>query len=151
MNQRPAQCQRVGQIAVTIADVNADGIQDVLLAPSESATGQLAWYESEAPSGAGTWRKHVIDSTVSFIHTFKTGDVDNDGDLDIITAEMHQTGNPAEVSVYFNRGDGSVWTQEVVATTGSHPKSPPLCTRILQPCTLAGSFDPQPYTTAIRK
>jgi hypothetical protein len=37
-----------------------------------------------------------------------------------VTAEMHQSTNPDEVSVYHNNSGGATWTQQVVATTGSH-------------------------------
>ena len=54
------------------------------------------------------------------MHTFKAADMDKDGDLDLVTAEMHQSTDPDQVSVYRNNGDGRSWTQQVVATSGSH-------------------------------
>jgi hypothetical protein len=105
-------------VGAAVADLNGDGRKDVILAPSESS-GRLSWYESATPR-TGPWTEHVVDSTVSYIHTFKAADVDNDGDLDLVTAEMHQSGDPDEVSVYRNGGNGLSWTQQVVATSGSH-------------------------------
>ena len=107
-----------GQVAVTIADINADGRNDVILAPSEGS-GRFSWYEASNPK-AGPWTEHVIDASVSYFHTFKAGDIDLDGDLDLVTAEMHQSGDPDEVSVYRNNGNGLSWNQQVVATSGSH-------------------------------
>lgn len=106
-------------VGVLIVDINADGRNDIVLAPSESASGRLSWYESANPR-AGPWTEHVIDSTVSYLHTFKAGDVDLDGRIDLVTAEMHQSADPDEVSVYYNLGGGLTWSQQVVDTTGSH-------------------------------
>lgn len=105
----------VGALAV---DINDDGNLDVVLAPSESS-GRFSWYETDDPVN-GPWIEHSIDPAVSYFHTFKAGDMDRDGDLDLVTAEMHQSSNPDEVSIYFNQGDGLSWDQTVVATSGSH-------------------------------
>ena len=65
--------------------------------------------------------EHLVDTAVSYAHTFKTGDMDNDGTPDIITAEMHQSPAPRRVSIYYNiRGNGLEWNKQIVATTGSH-------------------------------
>ncbi|MGH7264798.1 MAG: FG-GAP repeat domain-containing protein [Candidatus Rokuibacteriota bacterium] len=106
-------------VGVLVADVNGDGRNDVVLAPSESSDGRFVWYEAADPV-AGPWTEHEIDPSVSYFHTFKAADVDGDGDLDVVTAEMHQSSDPDEVSVYRNEGGGLAWTQQVVATTGSH-------------------------------
>ena len=106
-------------VGVLIVDVDRNGRRDVVLAPSESASGRLSWYSTSAPR-SGPWAEHVVDGTVSYLHTFKAADMDKDGDLDLVTAEMHQSSDPDQVSVYANNGGGLSWTQQVVATTGSH-------------------------------
>ena len=103
---------------VLIADIDGNGDNDVVLAPSESS-GRLSWFEASDPVN-GPWTEHAVDSTVSYLHTFEAADMDRDGDLDLVTAEMHQSSDPDEVSVYLNEGDGLVWNQLVVATSGSH-------------------------------
>jgi len=106
-------------VGVLITDINNDGNNDIVLAPSESS-GRLSWYETYDPVN-GPWIEHVIDDSVSYLHTFKSADVDKNGTLDLVTAEMHQSSGPDEVSVYFNKnGDGLEWEQSVVGTTGSH-------------------------------
>jgi hypothetical protein len=107
-----------GDVGVLITDIDGNGNPDVVLAPSESS-GRMSWYEAADPVG-GPWTEHSIDPSVSYMHTFKAGDMDGDGDLDLVTAEMHQSSDPDEVSVYRNDGGALTWTQVVVATTGSH-------------------------------
>jgi len=105
-------------VGVVVADIDGNGAADVVLGPSES-TGRLSWYETTDPV-AGPWIEHSIDPSASFLHTFKAADVDDDGDLDLVTAEMHQSADPDEVSVYLNGGAGSSWSQLLVASSGSH-------------------------------
>jgi hypothetical protein len=105
-------------VGATIADIDGNGDLDVVLAPSESA-GRLSWYDAIDPR-TGPWIEHPIDPSVTFLHTFKAADMDHDGDLDLVTAEMHQSSNPDEVSIYFNDGQGAAWSKQVVAESGSH-------------------------------
>jgi hypothetical protein len=106
------------EVGVRIADIDGDGKNDVILAPSESE-GRMSWYKALDPK-AGPWTEHTIDSSVSFFHTFQVVDMDGDGDLDLVTAEMHQSEDPDAVSIYFNNGAGLLWSQRVVATGGAH-------------------------------
>jgi hypothetical protein len=105
-------------VGATVADMNRDGRSDVLLAPAESK-GRLCWYEAPADPRSGPWKEHLIDRDVTHIHTFKVADMDSDGDLDVVSAEMEQS--PLKrVSVHRNGGDSLEWTRQVVSTTGSH-------------------------------
>jgi regulation of enolase protein 1 (concanavalin A-like superfamily) len=109
-----------GFVGVLIADVDGDGRQDIVAGPSEDPNGRLAWYSAADPR-TGPWNEHVIDPHVSYLHTFKSVDMDGDGDLDLVTAEMHQSSDPDEVSVYYNEdGQGGSWSQQVIGTAGSH-------------------------------
>lgn len=102
---------------VHIVDINGDGKPDVLLAPAES-DGKLVWYQADDPV-KGPWKEHVIDDNVSHIHTFKTVDVDKDGNLDVVTAEMEQSPQ-RRISVYYNKGKALQWQNQVVDRCGSH-------------------------------
>jgi hypothetical protein len=105
--------------------INGDGKPDVLLAPAEEH-GRLSWYQAPADVSKGKWIEHVIDRDVDYIHTFKAGDVNSDGKLDVVATEMHASGYQPDkpsrrrVSVYDNAGEGLTWKMQIVATSGAH-------------------------------
>jgi hypothetical protein len=106
------------RVGVTVADINQDGRRDVLLAKSEAA-GRMVWYEAPVDPKTGAWTEHEIDGSVDYVHTFKTADINKDGNLDIVFAEMAQSSRK-RVGFYLDSGDHLNWTLQVVATNGSH-------------------------------
>jgi hypothetical protein len=104
-------------VATDIADVNADGRNDMLVAASEG-TGQLVWYQAPVDPRTGTWIRRVV-GPADYVHDFGVADVDLDGDRDIVFAEMHQSAQ-RRVGWFRNDGSGTTWAVQVVATTGSH-------------------------------
>ncbi|MCI0393215.1 MAG: VCBS repeat-containing protein [Acidobacteria bacterium] len=104
-------------VGVHIADLNKDKRPDVILAPAE-ASGRLVWYEAADPK-KGPWKEHVIAEGVSHLHTFKTADIDKDGNLDLVTAEMEQTPQ-GRVTIHYNLGKGLQWSAQVIGWSGSH-------------------------------
>lgn len=97
---------------VYVKDMNGDDRVDVLLSHSERADYPVAWYGADNPS-QGPWTEHVID-TVDFCHTLKAADMDNDGDIDVVVGEMEKSGDPDQVLVYRNQGNGTSWKKEIV-------------------------------------
>jgi hypothetical protein len=102
-----------------VGDINHDGHLDVVLTPSEGAY-RLSWFEAPADAKAENWTEHVIQNPITFTHSIELADINRDGALDVITAEMAQSEDPDEVIIFLNDGSGSKWRKWVVGTTGSH-------------------------------
>jgi len=109
-------------VFIDVADINTDGKPDIILAPAESEGKRyrISWFEAPA-SDNGEWHERIIDHDVEAVHHYIGAlDMDNDGRIDIVTAEMHQGEDPDEIAVYWNRDEGRRWEKEVIASTGSH-------------------------------
>jgi hypothetical protein len=105
-------------VVADVADVNLDGRNDLVVSASESAGGQVAWYQAPTSPRTGAWTKRVVASA-DYVHGFGVADVDLDGDRDIVFAEMHQSAQK-RVGWFRNDGGATTWSMQVVATTGSH-------------------------------
>ena len=46
--------------------------------------------------------------------------MDNDGDIDVVTSQMHQGKDPDEVVIYTNSRKGTQWRKILVSEKGSH-------------------------------
>jgi hypothetical protein len=104
--------------AIQVVDMNGNGRLDVVLARSEGKH-RLSWFESPADPRTGGWDEHVVDDSVDYAHSLIVCDMNGDGRLDIVTAEMHQS-ERKRVMVYLNERDAVQWRRLVLATTGSH-------------------------------
>lgn len=91
---------------VEIADVNGDDKADIIVAeeryPGKEPDGNLFWYE-QPEDAKGEWNRHWIVTQYS-MNNLDIADMDNDGDIDLITSE--HKGPNLELQLWKNNGKG---------------------------------------------
>jgi hypothetical protein len=110
---------------VRVADLNGNGQTDIVLGNSEGTDHKLSWFEAPSDPATGSWTEHVIEKSIDYVHSLRICDINNDGNLDIVVAEMHQSGETPEPSrkrimIYVNEENATKWFRQVLATSGSH-------------------------------
>lgn len=102
---------------VVARDMNGDGRVDIVLSASEG-TGRLSWFEAPPDPRSQHWREHAVDDdSLEGVHSLQVTDIDADGDLDVIAAEMH-TSRGKRVLVYLN--SAGTFERRTISRSGSH-------------------------------
>ena len=136
VNNNPIEMSAQGIQHILTADFNGDGVLDIFFGDSgvDIWDGQKSkmpgkndnYYLSQAD---GTWLEstatHVSGKGVkkgrglkNFTHGFTTGDIDNDGDIDIVVTSLKWAGNNGQLLCYVNKGDGHMKVRRCGAEFG---------------------------------
>lgn len=105
---------------VICMDIDGDKRDEVFLSCSEAYRDRVAWYDAENPRTGG-WTLHLI-GTNRWAHTLQVGDVDADGDLDVLSGNNGDQEDPENSPVYLfiNQGDNVTWKPQLLSRTGAY-------------------------------
>ncbi len=104
--------------SIDTADLSGDGNLNVTLAVSEVVVGEISWFEAPNDLQTQSWTRHVIGS-VEDVHWHHLFNMNNDGQFDIVFAEMYHSGTDS-VGIYKNDGNAESWTLQILKTHASH-------------------------------
>ncbi len=107
---------------IWVYDVDADGLNDII---TSSAHGHgIFWYKHIATGQQMSWKQHLIDKSWSQAHSITLADLDDDGDLDLVTGKRffaHNGNDPGACSplgVYWYelvRGPDVRWVKHIIS------------------------------------
>jgi hypothetical protein len=106
-----------GASSVFAADVNGDGLLDVLSA--SGGNNKIAWYQNGGGSPV-VWTPFIISSTASGASSVFAADVNGDGLLDVLSASASD-----DTIAWYQNGGGSLvnWTPHNVTTAANGARS----------------------------
>jgi hypothetical protein len=104
-----------------IADLNKDGRPDIVISTANGNEDGVYWFEAPANPREPNWIKHTV-ITQELSNSMDVGDMDNDGDTDIILGQ-HYTGKimtPRKLQIFENDGSGNFLQHLIHTGVESH-------------------------------
>ncbi len=92
----------IGPRSVAIADIDGDSIVDVVVASDTDTT--VYWYKN---NGSGSFTEHTVSNNASNVNSVMATDMDNDGDIDIVSSAFGGFSSTAKVVYFKNNGTGT--------------------------------------------
>ena len=103
---------------VKVADINEDGDLDIVRSYSESS-GAVEWFQNSGANPPG-WTKYTIKSVLSYCHALEIGDINLDGNVDVVGMAFNKSSAPGVYVWYNTDGAGTVWDEQKVSSTQSY-------------------------------
>ena len=103
--------------SVAVSDIDGDGDPDVVAGARFG--GRVFWYENALGDGT-TWVQRTVATSLIDLWFVFTGDVDGDGDVDVLSASRYDD----KVAWHENvAGTGTTWTPRIISTASVRPYS----------------------------
>jgi hypothetical protein len=106
-------------IPIIVADINKDGLNDLISGHGHSYG--LHWYEQKKEGNSIKFIKHPIDPFHSQYHTMEWDDIDNDGQMELITGKRYRAhngkdpGDNESSGLYYFKWNGESFTKHVIS------------------------------------
>lgn len=94
-----------------LVDMDGDGDLDLVIS-EWYAQNRMEWYENPGPEGnpaTDPWKRHIIGNPRA--HNIEVGDIDGDGDLEIVTRSQEAEGDQI---VIWKRTSAASWTKRII-------------------------------------
>jgi hypothetical protein len=123
---------RDNNAAIRIADVNGDNLPDIIISHSELPGYPISIYTASSVGDVRNdrWREIQVAERFDFCQTLDAGDVDNDGDIDILAAKFERAPDegkqwrnqpPYPIVVFYNvDGQGVAWDRYALEEDGMY-------------------------------
>lgn len=105
-----------------LADINRDGKLDAVVGyEAINKPGKLAWYEQKGEPSSLKWEEHLI-GVITGPMSLDVGDLDQDGDLDVVAGEHNTEEQSKAISYFFENEDGmgTKWIAHIIHIGDEH-------------------------------
>lgn len=112
-----------GALYVYVSDINNDSFADVIVTGANTDCNSVVWYKNNG-TDFETWDRIIISDSLANGHGIYAGDIDNDGDVDVIATSQ----GDGKISWFENiagNGDGSEWAEHIAID--NFPSSQAVC------------------------
>ena len=109
---------------VAVYDIDKDSYPDIFISCAEDSGYKICWYKNPGRPSRGSWQENIIGD-MDFAHTLRIADMDNDGDMDVVTGSLSLYNDPDPdgyhpVAVFKNIGRGLEWEKQVISEQGCY-------------------------------
>ncbi|MBD3629488.1 VCBS repeat-containing protein [Cyclobacterium sp.] len=106
-------------VPILVVDVNKNGLNDLIVGQGHDYG--LHWYEQKRNGADISFTKHPIDPYQSQYHTMEWADLDNDGEMELITGKRYRAHNGNDpgandhLGLYYFKWNGESFSKNIIS------------------------------------